>query len=99
MATDIETQTTDLSRHETYEEKVHVADSEWASLRRVPDKLPKIALLILAVEVSVHIPYNDASLTQNVAGRTLYILWSQRTHPELHQVSSDYIHKSLCLHH
>jgi POT family proton-dependent oligopeptide transporter len=57
MATDIETQNTDLSRQETYEEKFPVADSEWASLRRVPDKLPKIALLILAVEVSLQVPW------------------------------------------
>lgn len=52
MATDIETQNNELTRHETIEEKHVVADSEWANLRRVPDKLPKIALLILAVEVS-----------------------------------------------
>lgn len=53
MATDIETQNTDLGRQDTFEEKAHVADSEWASFRRVPDKLPKIALLILAVEVCI----------------------------------------------
>lgn len=52
MAMDIETQNNELTRHETVEEKHIVADSEWANLRRVPDKLPKIALLILAVEVS-----------------------------------------------
>ena len=53
MTTDIELQRTSLDRHDTAEEKVPEADSEWANLRRVPDKLPKIALLILAVEVSV----------------------------------------------
>jgi POT family proton-dependent oligopeptide transporter len=52
MATDIETQNNELTRHLTVEEKHIVADSEWANLRRVPDKLPKIALLILAVEAS-----------------------------------------------
>jgi hypothetical protein len=29
-----------------------MTDPEWTNLRRVPDTLPKIALLILAVEVS-----------------------------------------------
>jgi POT family proton-dependent oligopeptide transporter len=67
MDADIETQNNDLNRHDTHEEKAHVADSEWANLRRVPDKLPKIALLILAVEVSLHIPCNDMSLTPNLA--------------------------------
>ncbi|EAT83815.2 hypothetical protein SNOG_08647 [Parastagonospora nodorum SN15] len=50
MATDIETQNKDLGRQDTFEEKSPIADSEWVSFRRVPDKLPKIALLILAVE-------------------------------------------------
>lgn len=53
MAMDIETQHTDLDRHDTTEEKIPESDSEWSILRRVPDKLPKIALLILAVEVGV----------------------------------------------
>ena len=53
MATDIERQHTDLERHDTAEEKVPEANAEWSNLRRVPDNLPKIALLILAVEVSV----------------------------------------------
>jgi POT family proton-dependent oligopeptide transporter len=53
MATDIETQNTDLGRHDMFEEKAPVAESDWANLQRVPDKLPKIALLILAVEVCV----------------------------------------------
>jgi POT family proton-dependent oligopeptide transporter len=56
MATDIETQNADLGRHETYEDKLQISDSEHGSLRRVPDKLPKIALLILAVEVSLQFP-------------------------------------------
>jgi POT family proton-dependent oligopeptide transporter len=52
MATDIELQHTAVERHDTSEEKPPAVESEWANLRRVPDKLPKIALLILAVEVS-----------------------------------------------
>lgn len=52
MTTNIETQNFVFSRRETPEEKVIVADSDYANLRRVPDKLPKLALLILAVEVS-----------------------------------------------
>jgi POT family proton-dependent oligopeptide transporter len=51
MATDIETQDRSLSKHDITEEKITVTDSEWTNLRRVPDTLPKIALLILAVEV------------------------------------------------
>jgi POT family proton-dependent oligopeptide transporter len=51
MATDIETQHTDLSRHETVEDKKPLAEPEWINLRRVPDKLPMVALLILVVEV------------------------------------------------
>lgn len=57
MAMDIETQHTDLDRHDTAEEKIPEADSEWSTLRRVPDKLPKIALLILAVEVGALLLY------------------------------------------
>jgi POT family proton-dependent oligopeptide transporter len=52
MATDIERQNRSLSTHDITEEKATVTDSEWTNLRRVPDALPKIALLILAVEVS-----------------------------------------------
>lgn len=51
MATDIETQNDALSRHESTVEKALVDSSEWLNLRRVPDKLPMIALLILVVEV------------------------------------------------
>lgn len=51
MAKDIETQNNTLSRHETREDKIRVATSEWENLRRVPDKLPMVALLILVVEV------------------------------------------------
>lgn len=56
MATDIETQHTHLARHDTTEKKTATPDSEWTNLRRVPDNLPKIALLILAVEVSTSMP-------------------------------------------
>ncbi|KAK3202436.1 hypothetical protein GRF29_161g1186034 [Pseudopithomyces chartarum] len=57
MTTDIELQRTSLDRHDTTEEKIPEADSEWANLRRVPDKLPKIALLILAVELGERFTY------------------------------------------
>lgn len=53
MATDIETQNNTLSRHETTDDKVLATESEWANLRRIPDKLPMVALLILVVEVRV----------------------------------------------
>jgi len=68
MATDIETQNTNLGRQDTFEEKAHVAGAEWESFRRVPDKLPKIALLILAVEVCILMLYGRASLTISKAG-------------------------------
>lgn len=55
MTTDIETQHTSLGRHDTTEEKATMSDSDWTSLRRVPDNLPKIALLILAVEVRISV--------------------------------------------
>jgi hypothetical protein len=51
MATDIETQHNGLSLHETIEDKKPTSEAEWINLRRVPDKLPMVALLILAVEV------------------------------------------------
>lgn len=51
MATDIEMQHSDLGRHETIEDKNCIAEAECVNLRRVPDKLPMLALLILAVEV------------------------------------------------
>jgi POT family proton-dependent oligopeptide transporter len=57
MTTDIETQNIDLNRHETTDDKPAVAESEWMNLRRVPDKLPKIALLILAVELGERFTY------------------------------------------
>jgi POT family proton-dependent oligopeptide transporter len=57
MATDIETQHDILSRRETLEEKVPMAESEWAGLRRVPDKLPMVALLILVVELGERFTY------------------------------------------
>ncbi|OAL45536.1 POT family protein [Pyrenochaeta sp. DS3sAY3a] len=57
MATDIETQHDALSQHETLEEKVPIAESEWAGLRRVPDKLPMVALLILVVELGERFTY------------------------------------------
>lgn len=47
----VESQSNALSGHETNDTKPTVAEADWAHLRRVPDKLPKVALLILAVEV------------------------------------------------
>jgi POT family proton-dependent oligopeptide transporter len=52
MTPDIETQKPSLGSHDITEEKTAMTDPEWTNLRRVPDTLPKIALLILAVEVS-----------------------------------------------
>ncbi|KAF2847923.1 hypothetical protein T440DRAFT_520575 [Plenodomus tracheiphilus IPT5] len=49
MTADIEVHDTTLSRHETFDEKVLNSESEYANLRRIPDTLPKIALLILAL--------------------------------------------------
>ncbi|KAL5116475.1 hypothetical protein ACEQ8H_005596 [Pleosporales sp. CAS-2024a] len=54
---DIETQTNTLAHHETSEEKAVATEPEWATLRRVPDNLPKIALLILAVELGERFTY------------------------------------------
>jgi hypothetical protein len=67
--------------------------SEWAGLRRVPDKLPIVALLILVVEVM----YIHATPTLTVAIITcllfpaawgaVHIFRSQWTNPKLHKVS------------
>ncbi|KAH7401170.1 POT family-domain-containing protein [Phaeosphaeria sp. MPI-PUGE-AT-0046c] len=57
MTTDIETQHTTLARHDTTEEKASVLNGDWTGLRRVPDNLPKIALLILAVELGERFTY------------------------------------------
>jgi proton-dependent oligopeptide transporter, POT family len=51
MSTDMETQHTSIGRLDSTEEKPTTSDPNWVNLRRVPDNLPKIALLILAVEV------------------------------------------------
>lgn len=51
MATDIETQNAYLSQHETTETEKSVTEEDWRNLRRVPGKLPMVALLILVVEV------------------------------------------------
>lgn len=51
MATDIETQPAYLSQHETTEIEKPVTEEDWTNLRRVPGKLPMVALLILVVEV------------------------------------------------
>ncbi|KAJ4362282.1 hypothetical protein N0V83_010375 [Neocucurbitaria cava] len=57
MARDIEIQNNTLSRQETSEDKIPVATSEWENLRRVPDKLPMVALLILVVELGERFTY------------------------------------------
>lgn len=65
-------------------------EAHWQGLRRVPDKLPKVALLILAVEVRLDIRFGlgwaistDECCT---ARRTIYVFWSLRSYPELHKV-------------
>lgn len=60
---------------------------QWHGLRRVPDKLPTVAILILVVEVPkfIYIIVEEAKLMSS-AGRTIYVFWSQRAHSELHQV-------------
>lgn len=50
MSTDVEAQGHALDRQETIESKPAITE-DWSSLRRIPDNLPKVALLILAVEV------------------------------------------------
>ncbi|KAK7191062.1 peptide transporter PTR2-A (POT family protein) [Paraphaeosphaeria sporulosa] len=57
MATDIEIQDANLNRQTTLDEKARPSDEEYATLRRVPDNLPKIALLILAVELGERFTY------------------------------------------
>lgn len=52
MANDIEIQHDGFSQHEANEDKNYLTESEWTNLRRIPDSLPKIALLILVVEVN-----------------------------------------------
>lgn len=62
--------------------------SRWEGLRRVPDKMPKIALLILVVEVrrlghslGKHLRF----LTEtHVARREVHILWVEWSYPKLH---------------
>ncbi|KAJ8117652.1 hypothetical protein OPT61_g1203 [Boeremia exigua] len=57
MATDINMQDTRLSQHETNEVKNPVSEADWKDLRRVPDKLPMVALLILVVELGERFTY------------------------------------------
>ncbi|PVI05979.1 POT family protein [Periconia macrospinosa] len=57
METVVEAQNSALSGHERVETQSAVAESEWAKLRRVPDKLPTVALLILAVELGERFTY------------------------------------------
>lgn len=57
MATDIETQNTALGRHDTFDDQKATPESEWVNLRRVPDKLPMVALLILVVELGERFTY------------------------------------------
>ncbi|KAF2441395.1 PTR2-domain-containing protein [Karstenula rhodostoma CBS 690.94] len=52
MAIDIEIQDVNINRQPILDEKAPPNDSEYATLRRVADNLPKIALLILAVEAT-----------------------------------------------
>lgn len=51
MTTDVDMQHVQLSQHETYEGEKPVHETEWTDLRRVPGKIPMVALLILVVEV------------------------------------------------
>lgn len=52
MATIVEAQSASTINYEATETKYDATESDWSHLRRIPDKFPKIALLILAVEVS-----------------------------------------------
>lgn len=61
---------------------------QWQGLRRVPDKLPMIALLILVVEVRVVTPVPDYNLLTLIsAWGKIYLLWTVRPAAKLHQVS------------
>jgi len=51
MGTDIEMHHSGFDRQETIEDAKPVEEAEWMDFRRVPDKLPMVALLILVVEV------------------------------------------------
>ncbi|OSS44135.1 hypothetical protein B5807_11177 [Epicoccum nigrum] len=57
MATDIETQHAHLSQHETTETEKPITEEDWTNLRRVPGKLPMVALLILVVELGERFTY------------------------------------------
>lgn len=62
---------------------------QWQGLRRVPDKLPMIALLILVVEVRAVLPVADCNLLTFVsAWRKIYLFWIVRPDAKLHQVST-----------
>lgn len=62
---------------------------QWQGLRRVPDKLPMIALLILVVEVRAVAQVVDYNLLTFVsAWRKIYLLWIVRSDAKLHQVST-----------
>lgn len=91
MATaDIEIQGIDLNRQSNFDEKVLPNEEEYATLRRIPDNLPKVALFILAVEVSLNSLPSRCTLATSTdpcsARREIHVLWSQWSDSELHQV-------------
>lgn len=61
---------------------------QWQGLRRVPDKLPMIALLILVVEVRAVSEADCNLLTFVSAWRKIYLFWIVRSDAKLHQVST-----------
>ena len=61
-----------------------------AGRRRIPDKFPPVALLILIVEVyyptaARRYPHLHTN-TDSLAWRTVHLLWPQRSNAELYQV-------------
>jgi hypothetical protein len=58
-----------------------------AGRRRIPDKFPPVALLILVVEVLLHYHRRNPHLhanTDSLAWREVYLLWPQRSIAELY---------------
>ena len=66
---------------------IQSAEINVTGLRRIPGKIPKTALLILMVEVSAFTCFARDVTNSDLAGREIHLLWAQRSHPELHQVS------------
>lgn len=81
----------DASAHETSKSagdtKVFPVQNPHSGLRRVPGKFPKVALLILIVEVRFLPSLKPLDTEHEPVRRTIHVFRSQRAIAKLHQVS------------